>query len=86
MELETVANFPSPAPGIPNRVLRTKGSLRVLGKTHVHVKMNADFGDGMVGENETVKTPEGVWTREQDPVQGTVYTYMRPELPWFSGP
>lgn len=63
-----------------DRVLATTGTMRVLSTTHVHVRMNADFGDGMTGENETVKTPDGVWTREKDPSQGTVYTFVPPEL------
>lgn len=74
MEMTSTGWFPG------GRQVKTTGSLRVLGKTHVHVKMSADFGDGMRGDNETVKTPEGVWTRETDPAQGTVCTTMSTEL------
>lgn len=74
LEMTSTGWFPG------GRTVKTAGTLRVLGKTHVHIKMTADFGDDMRGQNETVKTPDGVWTREQDPAQGTVCTHMSLEL------
>lgn len=55
---------------------RTEGSQRVLGTTHFHVTTRWDFGEGLEGETETVRTPSGVWMRERDPAQGTVFTRM----------
>ena len=57
----------------------TTGSLRVLGKTHFHVSMRMKAGEGMEGEHEVVRTPEGTWTRESDPMQGEVLTKMSKE-------
>lgn len=57
----------------------TAGSLRVLGTTHFHVSMRMKIGDGMEGEHEVVRTPDGTWTREVDPMQGEVLTKMSKE-------
>lgn len=56
------------------------GSVRVLGTTHFHVTTVASFEDGTTVESETVKTPDGVWMREKDHVNGEVFTKMAPEL------
>ena len=74
MTMETTGWFPG------GRTVKTSGELRVLGKTHVHVRMVEDFGDELKGEHEMVKTPEGAWTKETDPAQGTVYVSIKPEL------
>lgn len=58
----------------------TRGSLRVLTGTHFHVSMQVRFGEGMEGEHEVVRTPEGTWIREVDPIQGEVFLHMKPEL------
>jgi hypothetical protein len=68
----------SHVPGAPP--FETEGSIRVLGTTHFHVTMLARFGDGMEGRHEVVRTPAGAWTREVDPVEGEVCTFMEPEL------
>ncbi len=58
-----------------------KGTIRVLGTTHVHIENRAVFDNGqVVSEHETVKTPQGVWIREQDPAFGPTYLRMEPEL------
>ena len=54
----------------------SKGTLRVLGTTHFHATMAAEFGEGMETETETVRTPDGIWMRERDPVQGEIYLRM----------
>ncbi len=59
---------------------KTAGTMRVLGKTHFHSRMQVHFGEDLVAETETVKTPRGVWTREKDSIQGSVTTHMKPEL------
>lgn len=59
---------------------RTEGTMRVLGKTHFHVRTHWAFGEDLEGETETVRTPEGVFMREDDPVQGEVFTRMSREL------
>src|SRR5688572_10397217 len=56
------------------------GTIRVLGKTHVHEVRTGRFGEDLHTEAEMVITPEGVWTREKDPIAGEVFTFMRPEL------
>lgn len=58
----------------------TEGSVRVLGTTHFHLAMRMRLGDGMEGENEVVRTPEGTWTRESNPTQPEVFTVMGKEL------
>jgi hypothetical protein len=58
----------------------TEGTLRVLGTTHFHLAMKMRLGDGMEGENEVVKTPEGTWTREANPIQPEVFTVMTKDL------
>ncbi len=54
----------------------TEGTLRVLGETHFQQKMTAKLGPDMEFETETVRTPDGVWMRERDPIQGEVYLHM----------
>lgn len=56
------------------------GAVRVLGTTHFHIKTVASFEDGTTVESETVKTPDGVWMREKDHVNGEVFTKMSPDL------
>ncbi len=58
----------------------THGTLRVLRGTHFHMRLQATFGGEMSAESETVKTPEGVWIREQDPSFGEVFLKMDKEL------
>ncbi|MGE0143840.1 MAG: hypothetical protein AB7I19_08000 [Planctomycetota bacterium] len=70
MRIETTGVLPDGAK------FRTEGSQRVLGATHFHVTTRWDFGEGLEGETETVRTPDGVWMRERDPAQGTVFTRM----------
>jgi len=60
-------------------VFEATGSLRVLGSTHFHVAMRMKVGDGMEGEHEVVRTPNGTWTREVDPMNGEVVTRMSKE-------
>lgn len=57
----------------------TTGSLRVLGKTHFGVSMRMKIGEGIEGEHEVVRTPDGTWTREVDPMNGEVFTRMSKE-------
>ncbi|MCC6669796.1 MAG: hypothetical protein IT458_01960 [Planctomycetes bacterium] len=64
----------------PGREFNLTGTIRVLGATHVHIKTQADFGPEMKGETEMVKTPEGIWMREVDPIQGPVHTFTSAEL------
>lgn len=70
MEIQTEGSFPDGTP------FETTGSVRVLGETHFKAQMSARFGEGMEVETETVRTPEGMWLRERDPVQGEVYLRM----------
>ena len=58
----------------------TQGTLRVLHGTHFQMHLLANFGEGMSAESETVKTPEGVWIREDDPAFGKVFLKMDKEL------
>src|SRR5262249_15841695 len=74
MTMETTGWFPG------GRTVKTSGELRVLGKTHVHVRMTEDFGHELKAEHQMVKTPGGAWTRETDPAQGAVYVSIKPEL------
>jgi len=74
IEMSTEGSFPG------GSSFKTKGKIRVLGKTHFHVVVESDFGPEMHSETETLLTPEGVYTREKDPVQGEVFTYMDAEL------
>ncbi len=74
LEMTTKGSFPG---GI---TITTKGKIRVLGKTHMHVVVHTKFGPEMYSETETLVTPAGVYTREKDPVQGEVFTHMDPEL------
>jgi hypothetical protein len=57
----------------------TEGTLRVLGTTHFHLSMKMKASDGMEGEHEVVRTPQGTWSREVDPMQGEVQTQMSKE-------
>jgi len=52
---------------------RTQGSIRVLEGTHFHVRNEFQFGEGLTGASETVRTPEGVWILDRDPAFGEVY-------------
>lgn len=74
LEMVSEGSFPGGPP------FRIEGTIRVLGSTHVHVSNVSTFEDGIVAEQETVKTPEGVWIRERDPAFGTTYMKMDPEL------
>ena len=71
MRIETTGRLPNDA-----GQFRSTGTLRVLGKTHFHVKMHWSFGEDQEGETETVRTEQGLWMRENDPVQGQVFTHM----------
>jgi hypothetical protein len=57
----------------------TEGTLRVLGRTHFHIAMKMQAGDGMEGEHEVVRTPSAAWTREIDPFHGEVFTVTTKE-------
>ena len=57
-----------------------RGSVRVLGGTHFHIRNRATFEDDLTSEQEEVRTPEGAWMREKDPAFGEVYLSMKPEL------
>ncbi|MEY2980973.1 MAG: hypothetical protein RL562_1200 [Planctomycetota bacterium] len=70
MEIESVGKFPD------GSEFRTEGTLRVLGKTHFHARMIAHLGPDVEAETETVRTPEGLWMRERDPVQREVFLAM----------
>lgn len=70
MEIESVGRFPD------GSEFRTSGTLRVLGKTHFHAKMVAKLGPDVEAETETVRTPEGLWMRERDPVQREIFLAM----------
>lgn len=70
MRIETTGRLPD------GSRFRTTGTMRVLGKTHFHVTMHWSFGEDQEGETETVRTAEGLWMRERDPVQGEVFTRM----------
>lgn len=70
MAMDSVGHFPD------GSEFRTQGTLRVLGTTHFHATMKAQFGDQMAAETETVRTPEGIFMREVDPVQGEIYLRM----------
>ncbi len=61
-------------------VFETSGTLRVLGATHFHTTSRMRMGDAMEGEHEVVRTPDGLWMRELDPIQGEVFTTMSPDL------
>ncbi len=74
LDMETKGSFPG---GIE---FSTKGRIRVLGETHFHILVKSDFGPEMAVETETLLTPEGLFTREKDPVQGEVFTHMDMEL------
>jgi hypothetical protein len=70
MEIESVGKFPD------GSEFRTEGTLRVLGKTHFHARMVAQLGPDVEAETETVRTPEGLWMRERDPVQREIFLAM----------
>ncbi|MHC5062962.1 MAG: hypothetical protein ACYTG5_03185 [Planctomycetota bacterium] len=74
LEMETKGSFPG---GIE---FSTQGRIRVLGETHFHILVRSDFGPEMQVETETLLTPEGLYTREKDPVQGEIFTHMEMEL------
>ena len=61
----------------------TRGRLRVLGTTHFHIRVVSTFlGNGkdqLTSEVEKVITPDGVWTRQQGPIE-VVYTKMSAAL------
>jgi hypothetical protein len=80
MQMESVGRFPD------GSEFRTKGSLRVLGTTHFHARMSSTLGPDMETETETVRTPDGIWMRERDPVQGEVWLAMdRPTMERIDG-
>ena len=62
---------------------RTSGRLRVLGTTHFHILVESTFlgsgDDQLRSEVEKVITPDGVWSRQQGPIEA-VYTKMSPAL------
>ncbi|MEM7201992.1 MAG: hypothetical protein AAF628_17120 [Planctomycetota bacterium] len=53
---------------------------RVLGATHFHRRLVFSSDDGLSAEQETVKTPKGVWMRERDPSSGEVFLRMSRDL------
>ena len=62
----------------------TRGTLRVLGTTHYHLRVEASFGgpggpDEIRSLTEQVGTSEGLWTRQMGPVED-VYTTMDKDL------
>jgi hypothetical protein len=56
-----------------------RGTVRVLGKTHFHISTRATFEGDLEVEREDVRTPEGVWIRENDQAIGEVYLTMTVE-------
>ena len=74
LEMVSVGRYPG---GLPFEI---KGSIRVLGTTHIHISTAATFEDGITAESEMVKTPQGVWIRETDPAYGVTYLQMDREL------
>lgn len=70
LEIATSGSMPDGA-----RV-ETRGTLRVLKRTHFHSSMKVTFGNDMTAETETVKTPEGLAMREKDPSQGEIFLRM----------
>jgi outer membrane lipoprotein-sorting protein len=73
MKMMTTGVFPD------GRSFETRGTLRLLGRTHVHSLMAMETGD-VRNENETVKTPDGVWMRERNPFLGEVFVVVKPEI------
>ena len=74
LEMTSEGAYPGGAP------FRTKGKIRVLRSTlddarpsHAHVTMRAEFGEDLVAETESVRTPEGVYMREVHPAFGEVF-------------
>lgn len=61
-------------------VFETEGTLRVLHGTHFQMHLKASFDGRQTAESETVKTPDGVWIREDDPAFGKVFLKMDKEL------
>ena len=62
----------------------TRGTLRVLGTTHYHLRLEASFGgpggpDEIRSLTEQVGTPEGLWSHQRGPVED-VYTVMDRDL------
>ena len=70
MQIQSVGKFPD------GSEFRTDGTLRVLGRTHFHARMVARLGADVEAETETVRTPEGLWMRERDPVQREIFLAM----------
>lgn len=77
LEMETLGSYPG---GLK---FRTRGRLRVLGRTHFHILVVSTFlgndEDQLSSEVEKVITPDGVWTRQQGPIE-VVYTKMSATL------
>lgn len=63
-----------------NLEFETKGTLRVLQGTHFHMELEARFGGEIAARSEMVKTPEGIWMREDDPSFGEVFLKMDRDL------
>lgn len=74
LEMTTEGSYPQ------GMKFRIDGTVRVLHGTHMQVSTQAKFGEDFTAEMETVRTPQGVWIREQDPAQGEVYLHMDPDL------
>jgi sirohydrochlorin ferrochelatase len=75
MELTTEGTLPG------NLEFTTKGTLRVLraaqgGVTAVHSRIDFTFSDGLQGDMESVKTPDGVLMLEHNPTFGEVFVRM----------
>lgn len=54
LEIETRGTFPD------GSEFRTRGTLHVLGRTHMRSVRTAHFGEGLDAETETVVTPDGI--------------------------
>ena len=74
LEMTSKGSYPG------NLVFETEGTLRVLQGTHFQMDLVARFDEEIAARSEMVKTPEGVWMREEDPASGEVFLKMDAEL------
>jgi hypothetical protein len=79
LQLFTEGNLPG------DLTFETRGSLRVLrtaqGETQaVQSTVEYSFADGLSGRMESVRTPKGVWIREENPAFGKIYVHIDPVL------
>ncbi|MHC4514039.1 MAG: LolA family protein [Planctomycetota bacterium] len=62
-----------------NRRFESRGTLRVLHRTHFQTAVQVSFDDEVRSEMQTVVTPDGVWTRQKSPIED-VFLFTKPEL------